>query len=144
MSYGTPFYCGGGGGGAIFAPPPKSAYPLVAAWISRHAGPVSSVIDKAAINRVSSKFLVCFSCSVAAYTSSDCHVVLNTATPQKPYPLNVFFRQNNLLHWWVGIRACCGLVTTATHVLHPEKIFVILQLYWWLFSSAKHSSWNMD
>ncbi len=24
-----------------------------------------------------------------------------------------------------------------------RKYFVILQLYWWLFSSAKHCSWNM-
>ncbi len=28
-------------------------------------------------------------------------------------------------------------------ILHSEKDFVLLQLYWWLFSSTTHCSWNM-
>ncbi len=36
-----------------------------------------------------------------------------------------------------------GNARIGTTSAHLEKIFVILQLYWWLFSSTKHCSWKM-
>ncbi len=55
----------------------------------------------------------------------------------------LYYRSSYLhyYHWWICIDwfsmqyilLCCTL----------SKDFVILQLYWWLFSSTKHCSWNM-